>query len=54
MKTVDEVAEAMFNMVKEVQGMKKLKQPDLVTAMKESFGSEVDKKTLQRSNQTID
>ena len=49
MKTVDEVAEAMFNMVKEVQGMKKLKQPDLVKAMKESFGSEVDKKLCKEA-----
>ena len=44
-KTVDEIAEAMFNMVKEAQGLKKLKPMDLTKAMVELFGGEgVDKK----------
>ena len=44
MKSVDEVADAMFNMVKEAQGQKKLKPMDLTKAMNEIFGDEVDKK----------
>ncbi len=44
MKSVDEVADAMFNMVKEAQGQKKLKPMDLTKAMIEIFGDEVDKK----------
>jgi len=44
MKSVDEVADAMFNMVKEAQGQKKLKPMDLTKAMIEVFGDEVDKK----------
>lgn len=42
-KTVEEIAEAMYGMVKEAQGMKKLKAMDLTKAMMELFGSEVDK-----------
>ena len=44
-KTVDEIAEAMFNMVKEAQGLKKLKPMDLTKAMVQLYGEEgVDKK----------
>ena len=43
-KTVDEIADAMFNMVKEAQGVKKLKPMDLVKAMIQLFPDEVDKK----------
>ena len=43
-KTADEVAEAMFKMVKEAQGLKKLKAMDLIKAMIETYGDEVDKK----------
>ena len=42
-KTAEEVAEAMFNMVKDAQGQKKLKPMDLTKAMIEGFGGEVDK-----------
>ncbi len=41
-KTVEEIADAMFNMVKEAQGLKKLKPMDLIKAMRELHG--VDKK----------
>ncbi len=41
---MEEVADAMFNMVKDAQGMKKLKPMDLTKAMIEFFGDEVDKK----------
>lgn len=43
-KSVEEVADAMFNMVKEAQGIKKLKPMDLVKAMIQIHGEEVDKK----------
>ena len=43
MKTVDEVAEAMFNLVKDSAGQKKLKPMDLTKAVNEMFGDEVDR-----------
>ena len=43
-KTVDEVADAMFKMVEESHGLKKLKAMDLTKAMIDTFGDEVDKK----------
>ena len=43
-KTVDEVADAMYKLVKEAQGLKKLKPTDLTKAMLELYGGEVDKK----------
>ncbi len=43
-KTVDEVAEAMFKMVTDAHGVKKLKAMDLTKAMIELYGDEVDKK----------
>jgi hypothetical protein len=43
-KTANEVAEAMFKLVKEAQGLKKLKAMDLIKAMIEIYGDEVDKK----------
>jgi hypothetical protein len=54
-KTVDEVAEAMFQMVKDATGQKKLKPMDLTKAMIEMFPGEVDKKlTKQAIKQLID
>jgi hypothetical protein len=43
-KTVDEVADAMFNMVKDASGMKKLKPMDLTKGIMAQYGDEVDKK----------
>jgi hypothetical protein len=43
-KSVDEIADAMFKMVKEATGQKKLKPMDLTKAMMEMYGDEVDKK----------
>ena len=43
-KTVEEVADAMFKMVSEAQGIKKLKPMDLTKSMIQMFGDEVDKK----------
>ncbi len=42
--TVEEVAEAMYKMVKEAFGIKKLKPTDLTKAMIQLYGDEVDKK----------
>jgi hypothetical protein len=42
-KTVNEVADAMYNLVKEAAGQKKLKATDLTKAMIEIYGGEVDK-----------
>ena len=44
---VEEVAEAMFNLVSEYQGKKKLKAGDLTKAMIEKFGDQVDKKVCK-------
>ena len=45
MASVDEVAEAMFAMVKDYHGKKNLKAMDLTKAMKQTFGEdECDKK----------
>ena len=46
-KPVEEVADAMYNMVKDAFGKKKLKPMDLTKAMAELFGDEVDKKTCK-------
>lgn len=43
-KSVDEVAEAMYKLVKEATGLRQLKAMDLIKSMKELFGDEVDKK----------
>lgn len=42
-KTVQEIAEAIFKMVKEAQGVKKLKATDLIKAMQQIYGDDVDK-----------
>ena len=42
--TVEEVAEAMYKMVKDAFGIKKLKPTDLTKAMIQIYGDEVDKK----------
>ncbi len=48
-KTVEEVADAMYTMVKDAQGMKKLKPMDLTKAMIEMYGDEVDKKLCKEA-----
>jgi hypothetical protein len=48
-KTVEEIAEAMFKMVKDATGMKKLKPTDLIKAMKELYGDDVDKKLCKEA-----
>jgi hypothetical protein len=46
-KTVDEIADAMFKMVKDAFGVKKLKPMDLIKAMVQLYGDEVDKKMFK-------
>jgi hypothetical protein len=43
-KSADEVADAMFQLVEQAHGVKKLKAMDLTKSMLELFGDEVDKK----------
>ncbi len=52
-KTVEEIADAMFAMVKDAQGVKKLKPTDLTKAMAELFGDDVDKKTCKEAIKTL-
>jgi len=41
--TKEQVADAMYQMVKDYQGKKKFKATDLTKAMKEKYGDECDK-----------
>ncbi len=43
-KTADEIADAMYKLVEEAQGLKKLKPMDLTKSMIQLYGDEVDKK----------
>ncbi len=52
--TQDQVADAMYEMVKEYQGKKKFKAGDLTKAMIEKFGSEgCDKKLCKAAIRTL-
>ncbi len=46
-KTVDEVADAMYKMVSDAQGQKKLKPTDLTKNIMQMWEGEVDKKTCK-------
>ena len=46
-KSVDEIADAMFKLVEEAYGVKKLKPMDLTKMMMQMFEGEVDKKTCK-------
>jgi len=49
-KTVDEIADAMYNMVKDAAGQKKLKPMDLTKTMVQLYGEEgVDKKMCKEA-----
>ena len=48
-KTVEEIADAMYKMVKDAFGVKKYKPMDLTKAMKELYGDEVDKKICKEA-----
>ena len=43
-KTTEEIADAMYKLIAEAQGIKKLKPMDLIKSMIQLFGDEVDKK----------
>ncbi len=49
MVSVDEVAEKMFEMVKEAQGMRKLKAMDLTKDIIEIYGDRADKKLCKEA-----
>jgi hypothetical protein len=49
MPTPEEVADAMFEMVKEYQGKKKFKALDLTKTMIQKFGGDVDKKFCKKA-----
>ena len=51
--THEEVAEAMFQMVSEYQGKKKLKAMDLTKAMIQRFGPECDKSLCKRAIRSL-
>jgi hypothetical protein len=54
-KTVGEVADAMFKLVEQAYGVKKLKAMDLTKSMLEMYGGEVDKKLCKQAiKQLID
>jgi len=48
-KTVDEIADAMFDLVKQAFGQKKLKAMDLTKSMMQLYGDEVDKKMCKEA-----
>ena len=51
--TKDTVAEAMFNLVSEYSGKKKLKPMDLTKAMREKFGDAADRKTCKEALKSL-
>lgn len=52
--TTEQIADAMFEMVKECQGKKKLKATDLTKAMIQKFGEdECDKKSCKAAIRTL-
>ncbi|MBD3257093.1 hypothetical protein GF377_01575 [candidate division GN15 bacterium] len=54
-KTPEEIADAMYKMVKEAMGVKKYKPMDLTKAMIQLHGDEIDKKTCKAAiKQLID
>jgi hypothetical protein len=51
--SVEEVAEAMYKLVAEAQGQKKLKPGDLTKAANELFGDRVDKKACKEAIRSL-
>lgn len=45
----DQIAESMYKLVQQAQGMKKLKAMDLIKSMLEMYGDEVDKKMCKEA-----
>jgi hypothetical protein len=48
-KTAEEIADAMYKLVEDAQGVKKLKPTDLTKTMMQMYGDEVDKKTCKEA-----
>ena len=46
-KTAEEIADAMYKLVEDAQGLKKLKPMNLTKTMVQMYGDEVDKKTCK-------
>jgi hypothetical protein len=46
-KTAEEIADAMYKLVEDAQGVKKLKPMDLTKAIVQMYGDEVDKKACK-------
>jgi hypothetical protein len=53
MLSVEEVADAMYEMVKDATGMRKLKPMDLTKNMIEAYGDKVDKKLCKAAIKTL-
>jgi hypothetical protein len=51
--SAEQVADAMYEMVKECQGKKKLKALDLTKAMTQQFGDECDKATCKAAIRSL-
>jgi hypothetical protein len=51
--TAEEVAEAMFQLVKEYAGKKKFKAGDLTKAMQEKYGEQCDKQLCKAAIRTL-
>ena len=49
----EEVADAMFEIVKEYQGKKKFKAGDLIKTMMQKYGDECDKKLCKAAIRTL-
>ena len=47
--TIEQIADAMFELVKSTHGKKNLKPMDVTKAMMDEFGDEVDKKTCKKA-----
>ncbi len=52
-KPIEEIAEAMYKLIAEAQGIKKLKAMDLIKSMIQLFGDEVDKKACKEAIKTL-
>ena len=51
--TVDQVADAMFDLVSSMKGKRDLKPMDVSKQMMEKFGDEVDKKMCKKALRTL-
>ena len=47
--STEELANAMYKMIKDAAGMKKFKAGDLIKAMAETYGDRVDKKSCKEA-----